>query len=182
MKKIMFNDKYGLTRAVLVGQKTMTRRNIDDTSITLSLVQGISILNYSRYKVGEEVAVAERYSDIVWPANSSARDEFYSSKGWSNKMFVRVDAMRHRIRITDIKVERLQDITDEDCMAEGIKKKSDFPRKKSLPFFFEGGKHEWDNSFSTPRKAYAALIDRISGKGTWESNPYVFVYSFKLIN
>ncbi len=33
----------------------------------------------------------------------------------------------------------------------------------------------------TPRGAFAALIDKISGKGTWESNPYVFVYEFELV-
>ena len=33
----------------------------------------------------------------------------------------------------------------------------------------------------TRRIAYAALIDKISGKGTWASNPYVFVYEFELI-
>lgn len=35
---------------------------------------------------------------------------------------------------------------------------------------------------TTPREVYANLIDRISGKGTWESNPYVFVYDFELID
>ena len=34
---------------------------------------------------------------------------------------------------------------------------------------------------TTPREAYAALIDKISGKGTWASNPYVFVYEFELV-
>ena len=33
----------------------------------------------------------------------------------------------------------------------------------------------------TPHEAYAALIDKISGKGTWERNPYVFVYDFELV-
>ena len=37
------------------------------------------------------------------------------------------------------------------------------------------------NRYTTPREAYAALIDKLSGKGTWESNPYVFVYDFELI-
>lgn len=34
----------------------------------------------------------------------------------------------------------------------------------------------------SPKFAYAALIDKVSGKGTWESNPYVFVYDFELID
>lgn len=37
------------------------------------------------------------------------------------------------------------------------------------------------SNFNTPREAYAALIDRISGKGTWSSNPFVFVYDFELV-
>ena len=29
--------------------------------------------------------------------------------------------------------------------------------------------------------AYEILIDKVSGKGTWERNPYVFVYDFELV-
>lgn len=32
--------------------------------------------------------------------------------------------------------------------------------------------------YLTAKEAYAALIDAISGKGTWESNPWTFVYNF----
>lgn len=95
-------------------------------------------------------------------------------------MFVKADLMPHRIRITNLRVERLQEISDEDCIAEGIKK---YPEEQS---------HMWGFSYTkcatlhfelltTPREAYAALIDKISGKGTWASNPYVFVYEFELI-
>jgi len=33
----------------------------------------------------------------------------------------------------------------------------------------------------TPKEAFAALIDKVSGKGTFESNPWVFVYKFERI-
>ena len=106
---------------------------------------------------------------------------FQKMAGWANKMFVRADLMPHQIRSTNVRVERMQDISDEDCIREGIRIKSNFPHKKSLPFYFDGGKHGWDNSFSTPRQAFAALIDRLCGNGTWESNPWVFVYEFELV-
>ena len=48
----------------------------------------------------------------------------------------------------------------------------------SIFYEFEGNK---DNGFDTPREAFAALIDKVSGKGTWESNPYVWVYEFELM-
>ena len=212
----MFNDKYGLTKAVLEGRKTMTRRVFKglstnyDRSIYGSLSEGFNMmcsghvifrrneyLYRSTYKVGEVVAVSQAYRDIPQFNPETYEDVMldhgticeashpYShlmrSGGWDNKMFVKADLMPHRIRITNIKVERLQDISEEDCLREGVLKKSDFPHKKSLPFYFDGGKHSWDNSFSTPRQAFAALIDKVSGKGVWKSNPLVFVYEFELV-
>lgn len=92
-------------------------------------------------------------------------------------MYVKANLMPNRIRITNIRAERLQDITDEDCFAEGVVQQraegvngeiySYIPYERPL--------------YYTPREAYAALIDKISGKGTWTSNPYVFVYEFELI-
>ena len=204
MKKIMFNDKYGLTAAVLNGKKTMTRRIIKAPRRTIEGkdVCGFAINKTSdgvpyevwltgpdeeslcqllpTYKVGEVVAVAQSYKDI-----GLAPGMFDELAGWNNKMFTDtywIKRYGHQIRITDIKVERLQDISNEDCLKEGIQKKSYFPLKPAFPYYFEGGKHRWDNSFSTPRKAFAALIDKVSGKGTWESNPWVFAYTFELID
>lgn len=99
--------------------------------------------------------------------------------GWTNKMFVKVNLMPNYIKITGIKVERLQDISDEDCLKEGIYEDSgddEFP--PSIFYEFEGNK---DDGFDTPREAFAALIDKVSGKGTWESNPYVWAYEFELM-
>ena len=44
-----------------------------------------------------------------------------------------------------------------------------------------GTKIDRQSHFRSAQVAFANLINRISGKGTWESNPYVFAYSFKLI-
>jgi hypothetical protein len=143
----------------------------------------------TRYKLGEVVAVAQSYKD-VWDIQPALLlrvgvqvGDLMKSKAWTNKLFVTPKAMPHQIQITGIKIEHIQDITDEDCLKEGILKKSDFPYKKALPYYFEGGKHEWDNSFRTPRQAFASLIDRpgVGRKGLWEFNPWVVVYEFKLI-
>ncbi|MBQ3843938.1 MAG: hypothetical protein II817_03020 [Bacteroidales bacterium] len=194
MKKRNFNNKYGLTKAVLNRTKNVTRDVIDDWKIKeftsdYKVLSNLSkeevVCKYARYKVGDIVAIGQAYKDIISELDDRHKEYvigFYSdSPGWSNKMFVRADLMPHQIRITDVKVERLKDITDEDCLREGILQKSNFPRKKSYPFYFVGGKREWDNSYSTPRQAFAALIDKVSGKGTWERNPWVFVYEFELV-
>lgn len=202
MKKIMFNDRYGLTQAVLEGRKTMTRRVIpidfynsldmkayDDGDMECFMDRDGDFIDFryttkTPYKLGEIVAVAQSYHALNkagYVAPEWLDHTCESSAGYKNKMFVRADLMPHRIKITNIKIERLQDISNEDCLKEGIKEKSSFPHKKSCPFYFDGCKHEWDNSYRTPRQAFAALIDKVCGRGTWNINPYVFVYEFELL-
>lgn len=208
MKKIMFNDKYGLTQAVLEGRKTQTRRMLNPTMFFQKLetyewcpnedirawkrscnrrldeAQGDTLqqmldyaLSSSRYKLGEVVAVAQKYKDIALDMPVELAAELIKQPGWNNKMFVRADLMPHRIRITNIRVERLQDISEEDCIAEGIWKAHDIGLEGTTYWY-----HSLANSsFRTAKEAYASLIYKISGKGTWESNPWVFVYDFELI-
>ena len=103
-----------------------------------------------------------------------------SKKGYNSKMFVRADLMPHHIRITNIRVERMQEISDEDCLAEGIRIIQGFKYFK-YGFFYKKGESLGLDLFHTPREAYAALINLICGKDTWERNPFVFVYEFELI-
>lgn len=190
----MFNDKYGLTQAVLEGRKTQTRRTFlkpGEDPLLHGITPEYLISVRSRYSLGETIAIAQKYEDL------RKDDEFYRlcgkngmplecikyEKGCHNKMFVRADLMPHHIRITNIRVERLQDISEEDCMAEGIRRfgKEYVRFKKEYCYTCQNYAVTDFYSFSTPREAYAALIDKISGKGTWESNPWVFVYDFKLV-
>jgi hypothetical protein len=196
MKKIMFNDRYGLTGAVLRGDKTMTRRIIpidlynqtDWKAVTdgdfEAVVDGYcfchDIRNCGKYRVGEEVAIAQSYEAIGLTFISPPDTQWgctYEMQGYRNKMFVRADLMPHRIRITNINVERLQDITDEDCLKEGV--------EKWIDCYIVSGimeNHGKNNvCFDIPREAFAALIDRISGNGTWQRNPWVFAYEFELV-
>ena len=193
MQKIMFNDKYGLTQAVLEGRKTMTRRVVSENLLqqaeayrhefynytldTLPLED--ALLEFSPFKIGDVVAVAQRYKDVRDIIGDGPHDGKFLKfmEGWNNKMFVKPKLMPHRIRITNIRVERLQDISDEDCMREGILE--DCPNVQySFPTEIS---YCGQYPFNTPREAFAALIDKISGKGTWEMNPFVFVYEFERI-
>ena len=95
MKKIMFNDKFLLTKAVLDGTKIMTRR---------LLKEGTPLGNWEEtakclpYKVGDIVAIAQpykdiiecmaEYSDIIINVDGSINREYKA--GWTNKMFVKL--------------------------------------------------------------------------------------------
>ena len=172
-KKIMFSDKFCLTLAVLSGMKTMTRR---------VLKEGIPLGNWEEtakhlpYKVGDVVAIAQSYNDIGKPQY----DKFGKGvAGNSNKMFVRANLMPHHIRITDVKVERIQSISVDDILCEGVWQ---FYDNKDLFYVSKNIGYAPDIAFLSAREAFWYLIDNISGKGTWESNPWVVAYEFKLID
>lgn len=199
MKKIMFNDKFGLTQAVLDGRKTMTRRiikldKLGEYNFDNALKQEWGrksieayINNYARYKVGEVIAIAQSYESVYNEKGLETMDMLVSwlknHKGWQNKLFVAAGYMIHHIRITDIKIERLQDISDEDCLKEGIYRLDSANGNGGIAYSFVGASDKKHiGLYNTPRDAFEVLIDKVSGKGTWESNPFVFAYEFVLVD
>ena len=205
MKKIMFNEPYGLQQATFDGSKTMTRRIVPDVILnyvpiyqqqyyeaTLSTISvEDAIINmvgpekmFQRYvyQVGEVVAIAQQYSQIISAITPRfaphAKDWMRSEKGWSNRMVVKAEHMPHYIKIKSRRLEHLQDISDEDCLREGI-----YEHLKGVQYGFRSfigycGQYP----FATPRAAFAALIDKTSRKGTWDRNPFVFVYEYERID
>ena len=177
----MFNDQYGLTQAVLEGRKTQTRR-IVKTRKGSHIPEGFCV---PAYEVGEEVAVAQSYGTMANEGGdilaNMLQDETtfkpeYCGAGWKNKMFVKAEYMPHRVKITNVRVEHLQDISDEDCLKEGIYESLEAPYNTKKYGCFNS-----NINVCSPREAFAILIDKVSGKGTWKSNPWVFVYDFELI-
>ena len=214
MKKIMFNEQYGLLSAVLERRKTMTRRAVvhpkhfrghDDVVLEYRRRPGADfcfdcvVLDADDhelgqlplpYEVGDVVAIAQSYESLVDKLYHGQEENFANRvlkahgkkkigkvAGWRNKMFVRADLMPHQIRITDLWFERLQAISDDDCLKEGVEKWIDCYIVSGI--MENQGKN--NVCFDTPREAFAALIDRISGKGTWHNNPWVIAYTFELV-
>ena len=196
MQKIMFNDKCYLTHDVLMRLKNQTRRVIpgkildkferlrqtymNSTALCDAPIIPPKLEDLSPYKVGDEVAIAQSYFDVYMQILEHSRDkntENVSCKaGWHNKMFVKAEDMPHSIRITKVRAQHLQDISEEDCLAEGIKK----------IFFGTRVRYAFNDGdklivFDDPRVAYGKLIDKIGKKGTWDSNPMVYAYDFELI-
>lgn len=222
----MFNDRYGLTQAVIEGRKTETRRiELKDDAEYIARhwnpkyrpkhcyyrdARGFCQLINSKtdkifipkYQLGEIVAVAQSYKDagvnpdyIVSYKKDDTPITAIQSPGWTNKMFIKPDIhvwnkvwnkdgnrffctylIPHRIRITGIRIERLQEIIDEDCLREGIRY---IPENNK--YYFERTDRDEGFYFNTPREAFATLIDKVSGRGTWDINPYVVVYEFELV-
>ncbi|MCL1615088.1 hypothetical protein M3090_01510 [Bacteroides sp. ET71] len=160
--------------------------------------------NYPKYRVGEVVAVAQSYCSIAdelencnnatcaahYEKNVQKASEYISwmeHPGFNNKMFVASDKMLHQIRITDVRVEKLQEISDDDCLKEGVvvnepKIKGGINMYYPCEYLRSCAKEVgWGRVFHTPREAFAHLINKVSRKDVWNENPYVFVYDFELV-
>lgn len=175
----MFNDKFLLTQAVLNGTKTMTRRVIKKEIPIGNWQETEKML---RYKVGEVVAIAQPYKTLYTNADFEMEDSYHfltESKGWNNKMFVKADLMPHHIKITDVRVERLQDITNEDCLKEGVWQ---FCYDTDLFYVSKDIGYAGTVAFPSSREAFWYLINKICGKGTWERNPWVEAYTFERVD
>lgn len=205
MQKIMFNDRYGLEQAVIAGTKTMTRRRIhfpgiDDKDVSKpvmgidekgrvyftfdAITEDVDI--YPKYQIGERVAVAQSYENIPMEHFMNGIDDPFKrnlqeqlvkqAAAYKNKLFAVASLMPHVIKITNIKAERLQAISEDDCLKEGVHV------CKDGGYWLEGPSRQFGGViFNTPREAFAALIDKVSGPNTWNLNQWVFAYEFELI-
>lgn len=96
---------------------------------------------------------------------------------WRPSLFMPRWASRITLEVTEVRAQRLQDISEEDAKAEGI-------MAQRLPDLVGNRWHWGDTSHdrcSSPRMAYSALWDHINGKSSWAANPYVWAYTFKQV-
>lgn len=137
-----------------------------------------------RYKVGETVYLKEPY---IITGQTYEYEYLHENKtdiacikrngGYKNKLFMPERAARYFIKITGVRAERLQDISEEDCIKEGIKVGRCGNESKWMEAFYVEGDNQ---PYITARRAYEMLINKINGKDTWQSNPWVWVYDYGL--
>lgn len=88
-------------------------------------------------------------------------------------------ASRLTLTVTDVRIERLQYISEADAIAEGIEHSKDQPGDVS-PGWRNYCDPRWRYSLPTPRSSYATLWDSINGNGAWDANPWVVAISFNV--
>lgn len=87
---------------------------------------------------------------------------------WTPSIFMRRDVCRLMLEVTDVRVERLNNISDEDCLAEGVTPDALMRTQEQI---YGAG---WD----TPKRAYQDIWESINGGASWTANPWVWVVSF----
>lgn len=210
MKKIMFSDKYGLTRAVLEGYKTQTRRVA--TYMTISnpqigfftegaergkccLCNNYRVVAKSAYKVGEVVAIAQRYTSLLdneWSKDDKSiicgkildahkKECLADVAGYRNKQYVCASLMPHHIKITNIGCEQLQNISETDAQAEGVEINKIAMEYCCVNYPLYSFKNQ-EMFFANRTEAFCEAIKELIGQYIWNANPWVFVYEFELVD
>ncbi len=132
------------------------------------------------YLKPDDMDIADAQSDgtLVYRASSGDRPYEAEQPVWRPSIHMPRWASRITLEITNVRVERLQDISPSDCEAEGVHR---------LPLQ-EGALNPWytgdvDSGLELHSRstigAYHKLWEKINGAGSWEANPWVWVVEFK---
>lgn len=191
-KPILFSAP--MVRALLAGNKTQTRRIVkwqpNDKDQVIKFENGW--LMYRRAgtgwckdtpcpygRLGDLLWVRETWADVAdasddafkrgafWPQYRATSDANLVTR-WRPSIYMPRWASRITLRITDVRVERLQEISEDDAMAEGI-------ALLNGRYTYNDGMHE------SRRDSYAALWESINGHGSWDANLLVWVISFDML-
>lgn len=174
-------------RAIREGRKTQTRRVINPQPETNAEGGALVPLRPSGPYgwIGDRLYVKE---GVITHASIPQLVGYYMdgcrvTEHWEKRltaMFMPKWAARTWLEITEVRVERVQQISNEDARAEGIPQSS----AEATAFgFFDNTTtpgHEWDNR--TSAENYGNLWDSINGKKhPWAANPWVWALTFKLV-
>ncbi|MGO8422310.1 hypothetical protein ACC807_11290 [Rhizobium ruizarguesonis] len=114
--------------------------------------------------------------EVRYAATDPCADLDAEARGypWRPSIFMPRWASRITLTVTDVRVERLQDINDEDAIAEGAALV--YPNAMGGPYVESGE----PNVLVTPYGWYRRLWDQINGVGAWDTNPWIAAYTFSV--
>jgi len=194
-----------MVQSVLNGSKTQTRRlfKVNNQIITAkeenvffdvemgeavySSVGGQSWYKCPYGQVGDILWVRESFYE---PMFEGLNGKYYykadlEKQGWDFKwkpsLFMPKDACRLFLEITDIRIERLQEISDEDCKSEGIKREIFTPTGEECYYFYPCNDLRDDSYLDSPKISFYSLWKSINGQQSWDDNPFVWVIGFKVV-
>jgi hypothetical protein len=110
------------------------------------------------------------FCTTLTPDESELFIEWKRKHGGFPSIFMFRSLSRIALEITKVRVERLQDISAQDCVDEGID-----------PYFGKKRSYSPTKTIRLCKEAYAALWDSLHGKGAWDKNPWVWVIEFKKV-
>ena len=153
-----------------------------------------SIFGTSPYQIGDILWVRESFFNCSsfkeYPLFSEIKgnfcyktNDFIGGHKWKPSIYMPKKAARIFLEVTNVRVERLKDISEEDAIAEGIDKKGDlyFNYVESEGYFKKSFPKEYFYK-EIPKVSFISLWAKINGIDSWIANPWVWVYEFKQVH
>lgn len=200
---------FGLGRKVADGIKCHSLNDYDrtpkhptkwdlDGSVGVARNAGFPMIYDTRYAVGDRLWVRETWQgltfgdylptkhypcDLRYFATDSCADLDADVRGypWRPSIFMPRWASRLTLIVTDVRVERLRDISEADAIAEGVNVGKPMPEivPGSIGDIYHDGMTDPEYGWTRdPRLAYARLWNAINGPGAWSDNPWVVALTF----
>lgn len=149
---------------------------------------------FSKFYVGDTILVkekwcyaghnnvqdgAENFNKVIYAASADGElfCNNYSNWKWKSSLFLKKTDIRLQLKITSVRAERLMQISDEDCINEGIETWGG----KETGYFRDYDKQAKSDIPMSARGSYMSLWDSINGNGSFVKNNYVWVLDFKII-
>jgi hypothetical protein len=157
-----------------------------------------------RYKPGDILWVRETFAEWENGGYAYKADGFFERYGawekdtpnkfhdvervekWKPCLFMPKEACRIWLKVTDVRAERLQDISEPDSISEGVESWVE-ERMKSRPTHYKmycdlDNPNDPATYSSTAKVSFESLWHKINGPESWEANPWVWVVSFKVLS
>lgn len=142
-------------------------------------------------EIGSIIYVRETWAELInghneryfaYKADGIPNKSDVGDWNWRPSIHMPKAAARIFLRITDIKVERLQDISEEDAVAEGVQQdvpvEKNFQIKKRYRHYSDPTIHHCEDA----KSSFRSLWRSIYGTESWESNPWVWSISFTRVD
>ena len=132
--------------------------------------------NAIRYRATPDHVTAYPTSISTWETRPTSKKDHV----WRPSIFMPRWASRITLDVTEVRVQRLQDISEDDARAEGCPSMIESLAGLSHLRGAEAARAV-PSHITTPREEYALLWERINGDGSWDANPWVWAITFKRV-
>jgi len=191
-RPILFNTD--MVRAILDGRKTQTRRIVKNVAeIEGSIVEGVRPM-----QIGDLLWVRETHlnlNDFIGFDDPDGPDYYYRASHpdlkeafptlplqWRPSLFMKKEAARIWLRVTNLRAETIQKISETDAINEGI-------FSKYIKLFAETRWRDYTSNdqdahgyWRCPVSSFRSLWETIHGPGSWDVNPWVWVIEFEVLS
>lgn len=200
-----------MVRAIIAGTKTQTRRmvkwpvlsksdgakqrifgeaDVADLNALLADRQRHPLRKVCPYgQPGDRLWVRETWAQYPVELNPEPCNAWYRADGrlppkvtkWTPSIHMPRWASRITLVVIGVRVERLQDISEEDAIAEGIERKDGVGGYPMTGFRDYARDDAWFVNVQAAEKSFASLWHSINGAESWDANPWVWVVEFKRV-